>query len=314
MDILTETLFAVKESCVDGLIVLPHLLLGFFLFIGVFTTNVGMICLAIGQLLIVPALSFFANSETSFKKDVPAALFSSALPVSILTIVSMLALATSSGLASMGFLPFLAVLYIVKLLFDFYKFRGTDTSVTLFDALNPYVWFSDVPIKVKPEGQNDLCFIAPGASGARQTPSGWMIHVLFFFGFLMANAYTLYVQPSPAMKPSGDSEKDASRLLSLQQRVANRKFITGMVMGVSAVLLLALVYVRTNLTPCENSLAESFVPMILCFFFGIAWYTILTENCGISSSDILGLVQGLISPDAIDNPIVCIGTDPGASK
>ena len=129
----------------------------------------------------------------------------------------------------------------------------------------------------------------------------------------MANAYNLYIQPIPAMKPTGDSEKDASRLAALQQRVTNRKFITGMVLGLSIAILLAMIYLRETMTPCENSLGESFVPMVLCFFFGIAWYTILTAGCGISSSDILGLVQGLISPDAIDNPIVCIGSDPGTT-
>ena len=313
MDILTDTLFAVKESCVDGLLVLPHLLTGFFLFMGIFTTNVGMICLAIGHLVVVPSLSFFANSETSFKGDIPTAIFTSVLPVSILSLVSVLALSPSIGLSSLGFLPVIGVMYLVKLMLDFYKFGGTE-NFTLFDVLNPYVWLSEKPIKPRPDGNNDICFISPeGGSSRRQTPSGWMIHVLFFFGFLMANAYTLYIQPIPVMKPTGDSEKDASRLAALQQRVTNRKFITGVVFGLSCAILLAMIYLRETMTPCENSLGESFIPMVLCFFFGIAWYTILTASCGISSSDILGLVQGLISPDAIDNPIVCIGSDPGTT-
>jgi hypothetical protein len=48
-----------------------------------------------------------------------------------------------------------------------------------------------------------------------------------------------------------------------------------------------------------------------CLFVGGAWFKLIEVSCGIPASDILGLVQGLISPVAIDNPIVCVGTDSG---
>jgi hypothetical protein len=64
------------------------------------------------------------------------------------------------------------------------------------------------------------------------------------------------------------------------------------------------------MSPCEDEFYQSLFPMIYCFIAGYGWYLTLI-SCGISEADILGLVQGFISPHAIDNPIVCIGTDPG---
>ena len=315
MDAFIDGLFAVKDTCVDGLIVLPHVLMGFFLAIGLLTTNIGMISLALGQMFVVPSLSFAANATTDFREDSLSGIFNSIVPVTILYMIGATVLETKYGFSTITCLIGLALVYLFKFMLDFYTFRGT-AAAALFDVVNPVVWFSGRPIQANPDGQADICFITPEESRdklsmRRQTPSGWMIHVLFFFGFLLQNAYTIYTSPVPTIKTTGDASIDASRVEALNERVSNRKFTTGMVMAVSCIALLALILVRMNMTPCENSFGDTFVPMVICFIYGAAWYTILTDKCGISSTDILGIVQGFISPEAIDNPIVCIGSDPG---
>ena len=63
MDSLVDALFSLKDSLQDGLLVFPHLLSGFFFFIGILTSKIGMLCLAFAHLFIVPSLSYFANNE-----------------------------------------------------------------------------------------------------------------------------------------------------------------------------------------------------------------------------------------------------------
>jgi hypothetical protein len=188
-------------------------------------------------------------------------------------------------------------------------------TLTLFDAGNPYVWFMG-EIKKNPASTVDLCYMSPEETftgqDQRRTPSGWLIHILFFVGFVMANAYSIYALPVPSINPSGDTKIDAQNKASLDKRVTNRKYITGSILVINVVLLVALLFFRFYMSPCESTFAESLVPMIYCALVGVAWFHLIAGWCGIPASDILGLVQGLISPAAIDNPIVCVGTDPGA--
>ena len=309
MDALVDQLFSIKDSLQDGLLVLPHLLSGFFFFVGILTSNIGMLCLAFGHFIIVPSLSYYANTEWSYYSGNSFNVGS--LAYSILPTLPLLVSLLGSLWPVASVVP---VLYILKAIHTAFGFQLKDGS--LFDTINPYLWFNSASRDDK--SSIDLCFLSPeerfSKDGVkRRSPSGWVIHLLFFTGFLIANASRIYALPYPTFKKTGDAKQDAATQAQLDSRVNNRKTITATVMGMGILLAALLLYVRFTMSPCEAPFYETVVPMLLCFFFGYAFYTLLTDSCGIPASDILGLVQGFINPEAITNPIVCIGSDGIAS-
>lgn len=303
MDSLVDRLFSIKDSLQDGFLVLPHLLSGFFFFIGILTSNIGMLCLAIGHFIIVPSLSFFANNEWPYfigdTFNLKGVAFS-LIPTTVLAVASV-----GATWAWPAWL--LVVMHIVKFLLSGTKPQGS----TLFDALNPVAWTGE--IKKKTESAIDVCFLSPEETFSpepqRRNPSGWTIHLLFFTSFLIANASRIYSLPVPVSKSTDPAVKE-----QIDIRVNNRKIITGTIIGLGLAVLSVLLYVRFSLSPCENTIYESLFPMLFSVVIGFSYYALLTDSCGIPASDILGLVQGFISPTAIDNPIVCIGSDPGPLK
>jgi len=301
MDILTDKLFSIKDSLQEGILVLPHLLSGFFFFIGILTSNIGMLCLAFGHFFIVPSLSVFANNDWESFTDKGINFIGLFRPV------------LAGGVLAICLIGFLGVSVIIPVLFAV-KFvidaAFGNSHMTLFDTINPYVWFSGT-IKKNKGATVDLCYLSPEdvyGKDQRRTPSGWTIHLLFFAGFLLANAGKLYALPVPKLTSSGDTKIDANNKEQIDILVNNRKIITGTILGLTIAVVLILLYVQYTMTPCEDTIYESFFPMIYCLLFGISWYTFLTDSCGIPASDILGLVQGFISPTAITNPIVCVGS------
>lgn len=309
MDALVDQLFSIKDSLQDGLLVLPHLLSGFFFFVGILTSNIGMICLALGHFIIVPSLSYYANAEWSLFKGNTlnvASIAYSALP----TLPIFLCLIGSYWPA----IFLIPIIYLLKIVYTVLGFQLKDG--TLFDTINMYAWFNE--IKRDEKSSVDLCFLSPEEkfvpAGGRRSPSGWVIHLLFFTGFLIANAARIYSLPNPTIKKTGDAKQNADAQADVDSRVGNRKMITASIIGLAVLLVSLLLYARFTMSPCEAPFYETLTPMILCFFFGYAFYALLTDSCGIPASDILGLVQGFISPEAITNPIVCIGTDPGSMR
>jgi len=310
MDVLVDTLFSIKDALQDGLLVLPHLLSGFLFFISILTMNIGMLCLALAHFFIVPSISFFANNEWEYSTavgiNVMGILYSILPAIGIL--VCLINVTSLSSISSI----LVPAMYLLKGLLPM-VFDGFDTKMTLLDAINPYVWFTG-KIEKKQAATVDLCYLSPEerlGGDQRRSPSGWLIHVIFFFGFLLANASTLYALPTPTITRTGNAKIDASSQDQLNIRVNNRKIITGSIIGLSIVSLALLLWFRYSFSPCEDTVYESIFPLLFCFLLGFAFYTTLTTSCGIPASDILGLVQGFISPNAVDNPIVCIGTDPG---
>lgn len=302
-----DQLFSIKDSLQDGLLVLPHLLSGFFFFVGILTSNIGMICLALGHFIIVPSLSYYANAEWSIFNG--NTLNVGSLAYSALPTLPILLCLIGSYWPVIFLIP---LIFLLKVVYTVLGFQLKDGS--LFDTINMYAWFNE--IKRDEKSSVDLCFLSPGegAPGGRRSPSGWVIHLLFFTGFLIANAARIYSLPSPNIKKTGDAKQNAAAQADVDSRVGNRKMITATIIGLAVLLGSLLLYVRFTMSPCEAPFYETLTPMILCFFFGYAFYTLLTDSCGIPASDILGLVQGFISPEAITNPIVCIGTDPGSMR
>ena len=306
-----DKLFSIKDSLQDGLLVLPHLLSGFFFFVGILTMNIGMLCLALAHFFIVPSISFFANNEWSLWNGSwinAYGIVFSFIPAAAL----FLCLMNGANLSSISAF-ILPVMYLIKLVLPMISEETFSKKMTLFDTINPYIWLYG-KIEKKQASTIDLCYLAPEerlGGDQRRSPSGWLIHVLFFFGFLLANASTLYAQPIPTIRPTNNDDINASSRDQLEIRVNNRKMITGTIIGLSIVSLALLLWFRYSLSPCEDTIYESLFPILYCFLLGFSFYSVLTNSCGIPASDILGLVQGFISPTAADNPIVCIGSDPG---
>jgi hypothetical protein len=88
--------------------------------------------------------------------------------------------------------------------------------------------------------------------------------------------------------------------------VANRKRLTGWIGFVAALVFVMLLVFRFRKTECEESLIITALPLILALITGNAWFNLVYKNCGVRPADVLGIVNGMISTDLIDNPIVCV--------
>jgi hypothetical protein len=138
--------------------------------------------------------------------------------------------------------------------------------------------------------------------------SSWLNHVNFFMTFIFANALTIFNLPAPSLQSSSNAEQDKSRQEKLDARVNNRKWLSGGIMATIAFLFVIILLFRFLRTPCEAGFFRSILPIILTSSLGYSWFRLVYEKCGVRPADVLGIVQGLISPELIDNPIVCLGS------
>jgi hypothetical protein len=135
-----------------------------------------------------------------------------------------------------------------------------------------------------------------------------MYHIVFFFGFIFANALALYNVDVPEKVKTNDPKKDAERNANIELRVSNRKSICMSIMIIGIIILAILLWLRFTLTACEGTFFSSLTHILITYGTGISFCYVLIKNCGVRPADVLGIVQGMISTDLIDNPIVCVGT------
>jgi hypothetical protein len=138
------------------------------------------------------------------------------------------------------------------------------------------------------------------------SPSSWVSHITFFFSFVFSNALAIFNEPVPELQNVKETER-ASRQRRLDERVKNRKTITGGIMALSMILLLLFLFFRYVYTPCESGFRRSIPGIIVAGITGASFYEFIYAYCGVRPADVLGIVNGLINPDMIDNPIVCVG-------
>jgi len=74
------------------------------------------------------------------------------------------------------------------------------------------------------------------------------------------------------------------------------------------IILGILLWLRFTLTACEGTFISSLTHILIIYGTGISFCYVLIKSCGVRPADVLGIVQGMISADLIDNPIVCVGT------
>jgi len=287
---------------------LPLLIMGYVFFLGMLTSNIGLIYLFIGHLFVVPAVSYLGNEKGSpffddkGKPDITKIL---KWVVSIGIFYGINAGAAKEALGNYG----LSILIFLILAF----FQGI-TKESYFHFFNPLTWKWNVEdeksilgINLATSKAGPGCNILPYTDDAYNSPSHWVNHITFFFGFIMANASAIYQQPVPTNPTTANPEADAKRKAEIELRVTNRKAITGSIMGLSLFLFAVLLIFRFRKTDCEGNFWPLLFPILIAYTTGMAFFSIIHTACGVRPADVLGIVQGFISPELIDNPIVCVG-------
>ena len=297
-----EYVSEIRSIATDAFFTLPLLIIGFIFFLGTLTSNVGLLLLFLAHLIIVPGLSFIANEQGPALYDDKG--FSAVKGFQwIFSLFPALYLQSKA-------IPFIneknSNINLTYFLFALVPFIGqfilTDKSVLHF--FNPPGWFMTSPDKnTIPASCSMLPNIDPEKDKIYNSPSLWMTHITFLTGFILANAYAVLVQPVAPIRSGADLEK---RQAELDRRVFNRKAITLSIIIVSIILYVSLVVFRYK-SPCEYNFWYNLFPLIIIAFTGWSFFQFTYNTCGIKPTDILGIVQGMISPNMIDNPIICIG-------
>ena len=296
-----ETLRAIVS---DTYLTFPLIMIGFIFFLGILTSNSGLLFLFLGHLFVVPSLEFVANepgpawySGSSFSISKLASwLFS------VFLVLGINASALGGGnnylLLLLSLIPFIGQFVMNK----------SDNQVPPLYFFNPVAWFMSPNTGVEKRAAA-TCSMVPNLGDDERifrTPSYWMAHLMFFFGFFMTNAWEIYNEPAP--KLIGPNVTDKQRA-SLAARVANRQ--TMAIGALFMVFIVAIVFFvfRYRNTPCESNFLYSLIPLIIIQITGGAWFYIIYNSCGVKPADILGIVQGYLSPNMVDAPIVCLGSE-----
>lgn len=306
-----ESVVSLRDSFGDAFITLPLLILGFIFLFGTLTSNTGLLLLFIGELVLVPILGFFGNNrgdpfrtanklgELSF--DLITALKTTVACVIFYAIHS--GSLSLTGVSGWGFL--VTPIVVIILQYCILYFTDGKSKYSHFDIVNPARWFGVQSINPSP---SENCSITPNQTDTNKSPTDWANHIVFFFGFLISNAVAVYSEPTPSVINAGTEQEMKERQARVDARVANRKFLTACIMAVSIVILVVLLAFRYNKSGCEDSIYLAFVPLLIAGFTGSAWFNIIYKSCGVRPSDILGIVQGMVPTELVDNPIVCVGS------
>jgi hypothetical protein len=300
-----ESVGLLRQSFSDAFITLPLITIGLVFFLGMLTSNIGLIYLFFGHLLVVPSLAFFGN-EKGLKENGEWS-----LAKGIKYFISLLILFTVYGVSLQGqtesnlsFLIYLVIL--IPLIGQTIQLNlPQEQQKSFFYFYNPFEWFMEksnnsptASCEMFPTGSEDTIY---------NTPSNWVNHISFFFGFIIANAVAIYNEPTP--KATGNSEEAIkASAANIGRRVTNRKWLAGTITALSIFVFLVILMFRYNKTECEQSFWISFIPILITTFTGVSWFKLVQTKCGVRPADVLGIVQGMIPSQLIDNPIVCVGS------
>lgn len=310
-----------QTSAQDGFLALPLLIMGFLFFFGTLTSNVGLLFLLLGHFIIVPLLGYFTNVDqipsviqqkdwTTFSFVIISAL--TLLPISTKPFVDLVksTLKTDDESQKKG-----NYAWIVLLIYVVFIVIAVANGGTLADSFNVARWgdIFGTNAGLEKSAAGDLCSYLPTKEGQSSSPwsnpSLWIIHLVFLTGFLFSNAAAIWNLPAPKLDTAGTREEYESRKLQLEQRITNRKRIVGSIFFMTSFILILFLAIRYWKTQCEGNFVKNFLPMVFCALIGSYWYKYAEEACNLYPPDVIGIVQGLISPDLIDNPIVCVGNE-----
>ena len=298
---------ALQSTFGDAFTTLPLLIMGFIFFLGALTSNIGLLYLFLGHLIIVPALGYLGNQTghplyegDKFSVTVMFKWLFSLVVFSGINTGSLKASIDSVG--SFGILVILlpAILQLIFKQSFFHFFNFPDWKNANGER------FTGIPDS---NPASPACNIIPAEDGQiYNSPSHWVNHIVFFFGFIMSNAVAVYSEPKPKEVNTGNTAADKKRNAQADQRVTNRKSLVVSIMCVSSIVLFILLFFRYKKSACEGDFRLAIIPGAIAYGTGFAFFNLLYKACGVRPADVLGIVQGMISSDLIDNPIVCVGT------
>lgn len=279
----------------DSFVGLPIILTGIEFLLGTLTSNVGLLWLFLGHLILVPSMLNLANSVVG--QSDPVDYFQQWF------------------IKGLGFVS-LAVLWIVGSL----AWTGEEQDagpksvwIAIFFGAFGFLVFPFLTNKMsglKPSGSSPNCQMLPAIADktARYTIfTSWAAHITFFFAFVATNAFWVYNLPEPVLKDSlTDPKLDAARRVKLDEKVQNRKTLSASIGAIAVVLLLILLVIRWRSGDCEPSIVHSLMPIALCGFYAFLWFRLIVKRCGVNPVDILGIVQGMVDPSLQEKPIVCM--------
>jgi hypothetical protein len=290
----------IRDLFRDTFYTLPLLILGFLFFFGTMTSNVGVLYLLIGHAILVPALSFLSDPASNIFINVVS--FNSLSSILSLTIV----LWTHAQALGGGNNYLLFLLMIVPYILQAF---GFDKSVLFF--YNPIamarsnVYNDEESAYIK--SKSAACAMLPNTGTSRINPSTWVSHFVFLYGFIMANATAIMNEPVPVEYNSNTLSQNDSNTNKIAERVNHRKKRSMLVMAFTTIIFALLLAARYLYSDCEGSFMYNAIPIVITGLTGAAWFQILYVDCGIRPADILGIIQGMVSPRMADNPIVCVG-------
>jgi hypothetical protein len=290
----------IRDLFRDTFYTLPLLILGFLFFFGTMTSNVGVLYLLIGHAILVPALSFLSDPASNIFINVVS--FNTLSSILSLTIV----LWTHAQALGGGLNYLLFLLMIVPYILQAF---GFDKSVLFF--YNPIamarsnVYNDEESAYLK--SKSGACAMLPNTSTPRINPSTWVSHFVFLYGFIMANATAIMNEPAPVQYNSNALSENDGKTNKIAERVNNRKKRSMLVMTFTTIIFVLLLAARYMYSDCEGSFMYNAIPIVITGLTGAAWFQILYVDCGIRPADILGIIQGMVSPRMADNPIVCVG-------
>jgi len=296
---------ALRSTFGDAFTTLPLLIMGFVFFLGALTSNIGLLYLFLGHLLIVPAISYLGNeNEDPLKSNGgldPTKILKYVFSILVFLGINGAGIQAITG-SSTSFLTFLGLLGCV---FQIYK-TGTGEKMALFDLVNIPYWRG-----VKNENvSSPACNIVPSGADDKiyNSPSHWVNHIVFFFGFIFSNTVAVYNEPTPPRVTTADSDADKQRNAQIDSRVSHRKSLAISIGVISTIVFFVILWFRYQKTGCEGPFSLAATPIIIAYCTGFGFFGFLYKSCGVRPADVLGIVQGMIASDLIDNPIVCVGT------
>jgi len=292
------------KSCIgDAFLTLPLIIVGFTFFLGTLTSNISLLYLFIGHITVVPALSTIYNTPLVSISNIFGGI---GILLSLLITFGILSVSLESLTDKNA--HFLWLLMLVPIITGLVR-----KDLPCGQSLNPLSWTSY--FSQNKEQPSALCSIIPGLSDEKipeihTSPSAWVVNIAFFFGFIMSNVITIYNQPTPTLPTSVSAVSDESlkdQENKIKARVNFRKLLVSIIGTITTILFALLLYFRFNNGGCEKGLWYCFLPIIICYLSGMAFFQLLYKSCGILPTDVLGIANGTISPDLIDAPIVCTG-------
>ena len=124
-------------------------------------------------------------------------------------------------------------------------------------------------------------------------PSYWLAQIYYFFGFLIANAKSVLDLPAAPNAPA--------------EKVERRKSQAQLVLVMAWAFLIIFVAVRVLVMGCET-IPGVILGGLVFYWLGNGWYQ-LARECSARDSDIFGIVQGILPPEASDPPpMTCVYT------